>query len=259
MSAWHSLYVFTSLSLKITLSDWLTQHGYSLYDPFNTLGGTAYSQTLRLFLAPALEDSVRILVDGGPLTEIIALAADLSHSEACLSVRLDGTSAQIVLYHERQETNDWMSIARRGVTLPHLQAARQFTGSTQVSGVIPIEDMPSGLRAMAQSVSQHQVGRLFQKMAQQVMNRSQQSAAEQFLQGLPRWDSADGQMLMTFMALLRVPRTWRETDFTTLRTAYWLHLRRQTQPRSPLLPGDEVALHRVPDALTYTPLYGGKA
>jgi hypothetical protein len=66
-------------------------------------------------------------------------------------------------------------------------------------------------------------------------------------------------MLMSCMSLLRVPKSWREPDFPTLRTAYWLHLRRRTQPNAPLLPGDDNALRRVPDALSYTPLYGGKA
>ena len=259
MSAWQSLYVFTSSSLENILSDWLKNQGYIRYDPFNTLGGAAYPNTMRLFLAPSAGETVRILVECNNAAQVRALAVHLSSSAPCLSLRLDGTEAHIVLYHEGKEAQDWMSIARRGVTTLQLEEARQVGAPTAQSTLIPVEDMPSSLRAMAQTVSQHQVGRLFQKMAYQMMSRSQQTAAEKFLQGLPRWDSAGGHMLMTCMSLLRVPRTWREPDFATLRTAYWLHLRRRTQPNAPLLPGDDNALRRVPDALTYTPLYGGKA
>jgi hypothetical protein len=258
MSAWHSLYVFTPHALETTLTNWLTQQGYTRYDPFNTLGGTGYPQALRLFLAPTIEDTARILVDSNQTAPIASLITELSYCGPCLSVQLEGTKAQIALYHEGQETQDWMTIARRGVTPQHIETARQPPADVQTQGIIPTEDLPSGLRAMAQSVSQYHVGRLFQKMANQVMSRTQQTAAQRFLQHIPRWDSADGQMLMSCMNLLRVPRTWRDPDFATLRTAYWLHLRRRTQPNAPLLPGDDSALKRVPDALSYTPLYGGK-
>lgn len=259
MSAWHSLYVFTSNNLEKLLADWLVSRGYTRYDPFNTLGGAAYPQAMRLFVAPAVEDTTRILVECNQLAPVLALAAHLSSTAPCLSVRLDGTNAQIALYHQGQETQDWTIVARRNITPAQLEAARQVGVDRPQSGVIPTEDMPAALKTMAQSVSQYQVGRLFQKMAFQVMSRTQQTAAEKFLQGLPRWDSAGGHMLVSCMNLLRVPKAWREPDFPTLRTAYWLHLRRRTQPNAPLLPGDDNALRRVPDALSYTPLYGGKA
>jgi hypothetical protein len=261
MSAWHSLYVFTSLPLENTLSDWLKNQGYTRYDPFNTLGGASYPQAMRLFLAPTVDDVTRILVECNQAAPVLALAADLSSCGPCLSLRLDGTAAHIVLYHDGKETQDWTMIAKRGVTSFQIDAARQ-PGTAQVSqpsSVIPVEDMPASLQTMAQTVSQYQVGRLFQKMAFQVMSRTQQTAAEKFLQGLPRWDSSNGRMLTSCMNLLRVSKTWRDPDFPTLRTAYWLHLRRRTQPNAPLLPGDDNALRRVPDALTYKPLYGGKA
>jgi hypothetical protein len=259
MSAWHSLYVFTSLPLETTLSDWLINQGYTRYDPFNTLGGAAYPQAMRLFLAPTVDETTRILVECNQAAPAQALAAHLSLTAPCLSLRLDGTNAQIVLYHQGQEAQDWMVIARRNITAAQLESARQIGAATAQAGLIPVEDMPSSLQALANTVSQHQVGRLFQKMAFQMMSRTQQTAAEKFLQGLPRWDSAGGHMLMSCMSLLRVPKAWREPDFATLRTAYWLHLRRRTQPNAPLLPGDDNALRRVPDALTYKPLYGGKA
>ena len=260
MSAWHSLYVFTSHALENTLSNWLTKQEYIRYDPFNTLGGAAYPQAMRLFLAPMLDDVARILVECNDEAAAMALAVDLSFCGPCLSVRLDGTNANIVLYHDGQETPDWMMIARRNILPSQLEEARQPVAAYgRQSSLIPVEDMPASLQTMAQTISQHQVGRLFQKIAYQVMSRSQQTAAEKFLQGLPRWDSADGQMLMSCMSLLRVPKMWRDPDFSTLRTAYWLNLRRRTQPNAPLLPGDDNALRRVPDALTYKPLYGGKA
>jgi hypothetical protein len=259
MSVWHSLYVFTSQALEQTLANWLIHQGYTRFDPFNTFGGTAYPQALRLFLAPTRDDTCRILVDCNQAAPVTALALALSQCGPCLSIQLDGTTPQIVLYHEGHESDDWMLVARRGVTPEQIEVARRPGTIPQSDSLIPLEDLPSGLRAMAQTVSQYHVGRLFQKMANQVMNQSQQTAAQRFLQGLPRWDSAGGQMLISTMSLTRVPKTWRDPDFATLRTAYWLHLRQRTQPNAPLLPGDDASLRRVPDALTYTPLYGGKA
>ena len=259
MSAWHSLYMFTSRPLEKVLSEWLTNQGYIRYDPFNTLGGAAYPQALRLFLAPAVEEVTRILVECNQVAPVMALAVHLSSFAPCLSVRLDGTNAQIALYHEGQEMQDWSLIASRNITRAQIEAARQINRNSAQTGVIPTEELPATFRNMADTVSQYQVGRLFQKMAYQVMTRTQQTAAEKFLQGLPRWDSSGGQMLVSCMTLLRVPKNWREPDFPTLRTAYWLYLRRRTQPNAPLLPGDDTALRRVPDALTYTPVYGGKA
>jgi hypothetical protein len=43
-----------------------------------------------------------------------------------------------------------------------------------------------------------------------------------------------------------------------LRDSYQLHARRQRKPDARLYPGDEEAMTRVPDALDYIPVYGGK-
>ncbi|MBL8157537.1 MAG: hypothetical protein JNM70_25480, partial [Anaerolineae bacterium] len=42
-----------------------------------------------------------------------------------------------------------------------------------------------------------------------------------------------------------------------LRDAYQLHSRRQRNPNARAYPGDEAVMAAVPDALMYTPVYGG--
>ena len=59
------------------------------------------------------------------------------------------------------------------------------------------------------------------------------------------------------MACLDVSNNWHEPDFVALRDAYQLHLRRQRNPKAMLYPGDTQAMGAVPNALEYTPIYGG--
>ena len=54
-----------------------------------------------------------------------------------------------------------------------------------------------------------------------------------------------------------MPSDWHAPDFTTLRDAYQVAERRQRRPNAGLYPGDAEALAAVPDALAYTPVYGG--
>ncbi len=74
----------------------------------------------------------------------------------------------------------------------------------------------------------------------------------------PNWNSPGGRRLHALMRCLTVPDHWREPDFGVLRDAYQLHSRQQRKPDARLYPGDDATMNRVPDALDYVPVYGGR-
>jgi hypothetical protein len=76
--------------------------------------------------------------------------------------------------------------------------------------------------------------------------------------GGPDWAGAGGRRLAAMAALLTLPTTWRDPDFSALRDAYHVARRLQRNPRASLLPDERDAHARVPNILDYTPLYFGK-
>ena len=74
----------------------------------------------------------------------------------------------------------------------------------------------------------------------------------------PDWNSPGARRLHALVGCLTLPPNWRDPDFVTLRDAYQLHARRQRKPDARLYPGDEEIMARVPNALDYIPVYGGR-
>ncbi|MCZ7542624.1 MAG: hypothetical protein M5R40_03370 [Anaerolineae bacterium] len=72
------------------------------------------------------------------------------------------------------------------------------------------------------------------------------------------WETPSGQRLRAFAACLALPPAWHSPTLDEARQAYIVARRRALRPDASLLPGDEAALARLPDALDYTPLYFGK-
>ncbi len=110
---------------------------------------------------------------------------------------------------------------------------------------------------MAAQVDLKQAGRLFERMSATLARKTSADPAAGDLLKQPDWSSAGGQRIRALMDCLNVPN-WQAPDFVTLRDAYALHERRQRSPKARLYPGDAEALAAVPDALAYTPVYGGK-
>jgi hypothetical protein len=77
-------------------------------------------------------------------------------------------------------------------------------------------------------------------------------------EGTPDWNSNGGQRIQALLNSLTLPTGWREPDFVALRDAYALHERRRRNPNARLYPGDEATMAKVPDALKYLPVYGGR-
>jgi hypothetical protein len=109
------------------------------------------------------------------------------------------------------------------------------------------------------------IDRLSQNLLNKVGQRtgtdaqSMSAAAQEMISPTPPdWNSPGGQRIRAVMQCLTVPDNWRDPDFVALRDAYQLRVRRQRKPDARLYPGDEEAMNRVPDALDYIPIYGGK-
>jgi hypothetical protein len=113
---------------------------------------------------------------------------------------------------------------------------------------------------MAGGVNLKQAERLFNRAAKGIFRGSSSEDARALLSEdtTPNWDSSGGRQLAALMACLTIPTNWREPDFTAVRDAYPLYLRKQRKPDAQLYPGDAELMALVPEALAYTPVYGGQ-
>jgi hypothetical protein len=113
------------------------------------------------------------------------------------------------------------------------------------------------VQVLAGQVDLQQAGKLFERMSATLARKTNANPAADALLKQPDWSSAGGQRIRALMNCLGIPG-WQAPDFVTLRDAYALHQRHQRSPHARLYPGDAEALAAVPDALAYTPVYGGR-
>ncbi len=99
---------------------------------------------------------------------------------------------------------------------------------------------------------------MFARMSGTLARKAGDSEEAREMLRQPDWNSSGGARIQALMHCLRIP-AWRDPDFVTLRDAYALHIRRRRSPTAVLYPGDAEALAAVPNALSYTPVYAGKA
>ncbi|MBL8153526.1 MAG: hypothetical protein JNM70_05020 [Anaerolineae bacterium] len=247
----------------------LTDLGYTLYNPFGLLPGKAYPQTIRLFAAPSRGGWVRILGEAEA-----ALLCQLSQTTLVLQASLRDGQSQINVYVNGAAADPLEALSahlRPGQTREHLRAALAgeglppaLTASPPGSKALPLDALPPDVREMAGRVDAGQANRMFARLSGDLMKRvsgeSQAAAAQALVSGanLPDWESAGGRMIRAVLGCLTIPEGWQEPDFDALRDAYPLLERRRRRPDAPLLPGDDALMSRVPDALDYIPVYGGK-
>lgn len=268
-ASWTSLYLPCDEPLIPALQDSLTTLGYTLYNPFGLLPGKAYAQTVRLFAAPPVNGWMRVI--GEPDARQLA---PLSRQQLCLYVALDGKDAQIKVYADGEQVEPSTAL------IPYLRAGRladelrkalhsvspvekaENTGSPLFD--VPLDNLPDDLRAMAGQVNPAQAQRMFERLSEPLLRKVSPGGeaageARRLLAGgnAPDWNSVGGRRIRALMACLTVPDDWREPDFTTLRDAYQAHERRRRKPNARLYPGDAEAMRMVPNALDYTPVYGG--
>jgi hypothetical protein len=139
--------------------------------------------------------------------------------------------------------------------------------------VMGADDLPPDIRQLAEEkgVDSRRVGNLFERLARSLFGKlageddseasEEQAQARELVMGGGRdiWNSLPGQRVRAIAGVLALPDTWRVPDWDAVREAYHVHRLRERAPRMPLMPGDKEAMDAVPDALSYLPVYMGKA
>jgi hypothetical protein len=247
-SPWNSLYCPSENVEAIiqSLQESLTALGYQPYNPFSAFPGKSYPQTVRLFVAPP----------------------------AGLYLQLDGTTATIRAYAGGQVADVVTTMTpclRAGQTAADLEMSLKTSppiplstrgeGEAEVGG-LPFGALPDDVQALASQVDKGAAEKMFNRLSGQLMKKvgGQNEAAQALVkgEGAADWGSAGGRQIRAIMACLSVPENWREPDFTALRDAYPLYERLRRNPNAKPYPGDEATMAKVPNALDYTPIYGGK-
>jgi hypothetical protein len=273
--AWISLFLPSDdpAAVAADLQREVTRASYTLYNAFGLLPGKAYPHTVKLFVSPAVNGWVRLIGEPDP-----ALYAPLSQGKLCIVAQLDAATGSLEVYADGALVDAGVALApyvRAGQSVEILQQALrgEVASITPLDTLpepqmvaIPLDSLPPDVQAMLGNVNQGQAQQMMNQLGGNLMNRfggqMQTDAAQNLLkqqQQIPDWNSADGVRIRATIGCLTIPDKWREPDFITLRDAYALHERRRRKPDARLYPGDAEAMQTVPDALAYTPVYGGKA
>ena len=248
------------------LQDSLTSLGYTLYNPFGLIPGKAYARSVRLFVAVAADGWVKII---GEPDE--ALLPTLSQNSTLIYAALNGAEADIWVYADGQGVpieSALVPYLRPNLTTNDLQQALHATSNIiqmdKPETGLPFNVLPDNVKTMAGNVNTGQAQKMFARLSGDLMKKvskdsDQADAARALLKGgdAPDWNSNSGARIRAVMACLTLPDNWREPDFDSLRDAYQLHERRRRNPNARMYPGDDEVMAKVPDALTYTPVYGG--
>jgi hypothetical protein len=251
-----------------TLRETLAAAGYTPYDPFGMMPGPAYREHLRLFVAPAAGGWVRII--GAPDA---ALLPPLSRLGLCLWLALDGAEAAVSASADGAPAGPETALAaylRPGCAPDDLRRiladdAPAASSPPSPAGLLPLDALPPDVAALAGNVNPAQAQKLFERLGGQLLRKTggdtEAEAARALVagDGGPDWNSPAGARLRALADCLNLPADWQQPDFITLRDAYQLHRRRRQNPNARLYPGDAEAMARVPNALDYQPVYGGRA
>lgn len=264
MTAWHSLYLpgATQAAVAASLRESALTLGYSPFDPFGLIPGRSYPHAVRLFIGPASAGWLRVVgqPDARQLPELSQLAP-------VLSLALDGGSAEIALWRDgtRQPAEAFAPWLRDGFSADDIRRILDASDEgPRRADSLPFDALPDDVRQMAGKVDPKQARSMFARLTQTTLGKAGgDDEAAKNAQALlaagqpPDWTSGGGARISRLMGCLTVPNDWREPDFTTLRDAYQLHLRRQRRPNADLYPGDAEAMAAVPNALDYVPVYAG--
>jgi hypothetical protein len=252
-----------SAVVAMALREALTTLGYELHNPFGALPGKSYRQAQRLFVAPAAAGWVRII---GHSDERLHTA--LSTRSLCLYAAFDNTNFYVVVYEHGGPVEMLPSLRpflKPGFTEQQLSMAFTDPLIAQQSatlGGVPLDVLPDDVKGLAANVNPAQTQKLFARLSGNLLGKvtgADAQSAQALLNATPDWNSHGGQRLRAVLNCLALPSDWHVPDFVTLRDAYQLHERKRRNPNARDYPGDAQALAAVPDALSYTPVYGGIA
>lgn len=265
--AWNFLYSRSEDAEAVSqlLQRSLTDLGYTLYNPFGLIPGKAYTRSVRLFVAPSGNGWVKII--GEPDERLLA---NLSQNSLVLYTALDKAQADIRAYLNGNPADLVSALTpflRPNLTPDDLRRALETTSNViqddpQSSG-LPFDALPDNIKGMAGNVNSGQAQKMFNRLSGDLMKKvagtGQADAARALVSGgdSPDWNSSGGAQIKALMSCLTLLDNWREPDFDTLRDAYQLHERRRRNPNARAYPGDDKIMAKVPDALIFTPIYGG--
>jgi hypothetical protein len=244
----------------------LTNLGYTLYNPFGLIPGKAYPRSVRLFVSSASNGWVKVI---GTPDE--AQLSTLSQNTTLIYTALDGDGADIWVYANGQAIaieNALLQFLRPNLTASDLHNALHATSNIiqtdKPDAGLPFDVLPDNIKAMAGKVNNNQAQKMFNRLSGDLMKKvgnkgDQADAARALINSGDAldWNSTGGTRIRAVMNCLTLPDNWREPDFDSLRDAYPLHERRRRSPNARTYPGDEAIMAKVPDALLYTPIYGG--
>jgi len=281
---WSSLFLpaHDSPAVAGALREILEARGYAPYDPFPGGTGTppGWSDLVRLFVAPPCEGWVRVI--GEPLETALP---ELSRRLGLPVIHgwlgeQDGGFALVDGETRHTDPVVFERYLRPGEPFDRLR--RAWHGELPVEplasdqppvAVIGADNLPPDIRQLAEEkgVDSRRVGNLFERLSGSLFGKlareggadagDEQEQARALVMGGGRdiWNSLPGQRVRAVAGVLALPATWRAPGWDAVREAYHVHRLRERAPRMPLMPGDKEAMDAVPDALSYLPVYMGKA
>jgi hypothetical protein len=272
MTQWNSLFCLLdpSHTLVDCLQQELIQLEYTLYDAFDLIPGQSYPDTFKTFIAPANGQWAHILMDDEDIEDLELLAEPLSAYGLCLLVHFDEIDATLKLYKDGAEVDIVDGLANallEGKSMDELQ--RAIDGklplpiiepeADEQSQILAINDLPPEMRQMTQGINVSKAQNMFQRFTGNFMGRGEAQDAQDMLNpDQLDWNSAEGMSIRGVMSCLIAGDGWLSPDFATVRDAYQRHIRLQRRPNAKLYPGDKQMMDAVPNALAYTPVYGGQ-
>jgi len=259
MSGWHSLFLISpdAYAVAVRLRELLTEHHYSLYNPFGFMPVKPYKRTVRLFIAPEREGWVRVV--GEPDA---ALLPELAQSWPLIWLSLSGQDVGIETFADGCSVD---ADHFPGVDIGLLAQALHDTPLEIVekpAPALPLDVLPPDVKAMAIKVDPKRANKMFEQLSGTLLKRAGGDAAAARMlieqQDAPDWDGVGGARLRAAAQAFRLPHDWKSPDFVSVRDAYQAGARRQRKPDAPLFPGDAEALAAVSDVLDYLPVFGGR-
>jgi hypothetical protein len=268
---WHSLYIPLEDPARVAdaLAAALAGCGFTLYDPFP--GGTSLSfgwqERVRCFVAPSQGGWTRVL-GACPPEALPALAAALEVN--LLVAWLDEEGGGVNVWTPEGCDHDGDALA--GWLRPDASALdlRQAMEGDVLAPVLPQEGasiltvpLSPDLQALADRVDDRAAEKLMDRLTTRLFGKpgrgglQARDAALGMLGGIP-WNDEAGRRVRAVLGCLSVPENWREPGLEALSEAYQVARARRHNPAGLRLPGDDVALAAVPDALAYLPVYAGR-
>ena len=272
MTQWNSLFCLLDPSNNLVdcLQQTLIRLDYTLYDAFDLTPGKSYLDTFKTFIAPTEGQWTHILLDDENVEDLQILAESLSAFGYCLLAHIDQTDATLELYQDGVQVElvnglaDYL-LADKSID----ELTRALEGKLPLpimdipldekSQLLAIKDLPREMQKMSKGVNLLKAKKMFHGFVDNFMGRNDAEGAQELLNPTPvDWNGTGGMVIRGVMSCLIAGDVWLSPDFATVRDAYQRYIRLQRRPTAKHYPGDKQMMDAVPNALSYTPVYGGQ-